>query len=819
MGKQENYLGWHYVYSPKRILEITQNYLIFFFHYFSVVLIIHSFFAPWKREAIQHKGPGFSFKEILNVVSYNLISRSIGIIVRFFTLITWLLLESFILVLGLIVVLLWIIIPGLTLPLFILIGPKSDPGEEILKRVGNNPKSVCLQAFSSKMASFVFTRLGINLEELTTHINNTPDVSGVFSFPEPKLSSLLYSLAKNWLPLKKYLNSKKIEAKDVESCCQWSERLEEERRKNARFWELENLLQNPGVGKSWAYGYTPELDQYSTDLSQPLAFSSHLVGRKKTVSQLERILSRSQGNNCLIIGEPGVGKQTIILNLAKLCKEGKINSRLAHKRVLSLNINLIIAGTQSFSQAKGELETIIKEAGRAGNVILVVNRMEDYLSNEEGKVNISDVFVKALRDDRVQVIGTTTPDNFQKYIFPNQEILKYFEKIEAVAPTSQEALVILEDTVLSFEKKTKTYTSYQALVEAIEKSNQYLVDIPFPEKAIDLVDEACTLMAGKPEPRLVTPKEIDFILAEKTKVPLGEIEKEEIEKLKKLEEYLHRRIVDQQEAIEALANVMRRTRLGITKSEKPIGSFLFLGPTGVGKTETAKTLAACYFGSEKQMVRLDMSEYQGEVGFNKALGYPQTNEPGIFAKEIRKNPFAVLLLDEIEKTDPKILNLFLTILDEGFFTDNFGKKIDCRNLIIIGTSNAGSEFIRQEINNGVPGEKLNQDVLEYVQKEMIFSPEFLNRFDGVIVYKPLTHDHLKQIAKLLLTDLNLRLAKKEISIKITDELVDKVATLGYQPTFGARPMARVIQDKIENVVAQKILSGKLKRGEVIEINL
>ncbi len=819
MGKSENYLGWHYVYSPKRILEITRNYLIFFFHYFSIRILARSFLAPWKRETIERQKPGLNFTEILNVISYNLISRSIGAFIRFFTLIIWLLLESLALVLGLIVVLIWIIIPGLTLPLFILIGPKSDPGEEILKRVGNNPKSVCLQALSLKMASFVFTRLGINLKELTAHINNTPDASGVFSFPEPKLSSLLYSLAKNWLPLKKYLNSKKIEAKDVESCCQWFERLEEERRKDARFWELENLLQNPGIGKGWAYGYTPELNQYSTDLSQPLAYSSHLVGRKKTVSQLERVLARSQGNNALLVGEPGVGKQTIILNLAKHCQEGKINPKLAHKRVLGLNINLILASTQAFSEAKGKLETIIKEAGSAGNIILVVNRIEDYLSNEEGKVNLADVFIKVLRDDKVQVVGTTTPDNFQKYVFPNSEILKYFEKVEAIPPSPQEALVILEDTVLDFEKKTKTCVLYQSLVEAIEKSDQYLVDIPFPEKAIDLVDEACTLMASKPEPRLITPREIDFILAEKTKVPLGEIEKEEIEKLKKLEEYLHKRIVDQQEAVEALANVMRRTRLGITKSGKPIGSFLFLGPTGVGKTETAKTLAASYFGSEKQMVRLDMSEYQGEVGFNKALGYPQTNEPGIFAKEIRKNPFAVLLLDEIEKTDPKILNLFLTILDEGFFTDNFGKKIDCRNLIIIGTSNAGSEFIRQEINDGVNGEKLNHDVLEYVQKEMIFSPEFLNRFDGVIVYKPLTHEHLRQIAKLLLTDLNLRLADKEISVKITNELVDKIATLGYQPTFGARPMARVIQDKIENVVAQKILSGKLKRGEVIEINL
>jgi ATP-dependent Clp protease ATP-binding subunit ClpC len=264
---------------------------------------------------------------------------------------------------------------------------------------------------------------------------------------------------------------------------------------------------------------------------------------------------------------------------------------------------------------------------------------------------------------------------------------------------------------------------------------------------------------------------------------------------------------------------MRRSRSGITKMNKPIGTFLFMGPTGVGKTETTKALAALYFGSEEKIIRFDMSEYQGETGLKKALGNPDTAEPGTFAQFIRQLPFAVLLLDELEKTDPKIMNLLLVLLDEGFITDNFGKKIDCRHLIVIGTSNAGSEYIRKRITQKVDYETLRQEIVEYVQEEKIFSPELLNRFDEVVVYHPLSETDVIQIAKLLLQDLNKRLAGKEISIKITDDLARRVAQLGYQPEFGARPMKRVIQDKIEDQIAQRLLKGDVKRGEEIEINI
>jgi ATP-dependent Clp protease ATP-binding subunit ClpC len=277
---------------------------------------------------------------------------------------------------------------------------------------------------------------------------------------------------------------------------------------------------------------------------------------------------------------------------------------------------------------------------------------------------------------------------------------------------------------------------------------------------------------------------------------------------------------------------MRRARVGITKGAKPIGSLLFMGPTGVGKTETAKALAEGYFGNENRMIRFDMSEYQGEDALDRVIGSLGTNEPGAFAKTIREKPFSLLLLDEIEKSHPNILNLFLVMIDEGYFTDAFGKKVDCRNLIIIGTSNAGTELIREKLSQKHdPGskkktiqdrenmDKLEREVVDYVQRKGIFSPEFINRFDAVVIYRPLTHENLLEIAKLMLANLNKRLKKKDLSIKITDKLLEKVVKLGYDPAFGARPMNRVIQDKIEDQIAQKLLRGELRKGEEVEIEI
>jgi ATP-dependent Clp protease ATP-binding subunit ClpA len=314
---------------------------------------------------------------------------------------------------------------------------------------------------------------------------------------------------------------------------------------------------------------------------------------------------------------------------------------------------------------------------------------------------------------------------------------------------------------------------------------------------------------------LVKTEDVEEVVHRKTEIPVGEIALAEKQTLLHLEKILHRRVIGQDEAIVAIANAMRRSRSGIASEKKPIGSFLFMGPTGVGKTETAKTLAQVYFGSEKRMLRFDMSEYQNADSLVRIIG--GGSERGILTREVIDSPFSLLLLDEIEKAHPDILNLFLQVLDDGRLTDNTGRTVDFTNTIIIATSNAGAELIRQSVKE-FRDKDIKERLLDYLQKEGLFRPEFLNRFDALIIFKPLTEDQTGQVAELMFNDLNRRLKTKEIQVNVTPELIAKVSKLGYSPEYGARPLRRVIQDKIEDIIAKKLLSGEIQRGQTVTIN-
>jgi ATP-dependent Clp protease ATP-binding subunit ClpC len=313
--------------------------------------------------------------------------------------------------------------------------------------------------------------------------------------------------------------------------------------------------------------------------------------------------------------------------------------------------------------------------------------------------------------------------------------------------------------------------------------------------------------------------DVDDFLSVKFNISLGALQIQEKEKLLHLEELLHQRVINQEEAISVISSALRRSRLKVSSAKKPIGSFLFLGPTGVGKTETAKALSNIYYGSEEAMLRFDMSQYRGEEGLERLIGSIKLGTPGELTAELTDHPFSLLLLDEFEKSSPEIYNLFLTLLDEGYIASSIGKKINAKNTIIIATSNAGGEFIRERLQQGLQEHPLQKALVEYIQREKIFSPELLNRFDSVVVFSPLSEGQLREVAKLQLEDLNERLAVKEVSVAVTAELIKKLATAGFDPQFGARAMKRVISEKIEDQVAKRLLEGTVKKGERIEIGL
>ncbi|MCJ7827773.1 AAA family ATPase, partial [Patescibacteria group bacterium] len=748
----DNYFEWHYAFIPVKILHSTLNLLIFFWHFFSIGILLKTLFSPWKRQIVTRTKPGLDLGEIFERITFNLISRVIGAMVRVSLILFWLVLEIITIPLGLTFFSIWIILPLITLPLYFIFADRVDPVAKIIRRPTLDWKDLLKSITHSKTALFFLKRLDLSVEQIT-QLPIGPEHQKIITaklkkLPKPTVANVWYLLAKNWPPLAQLLKDHHYTPADLKLLGLWFRRRQQALKKSAALWDLDNLMKIPPLGKDLAYGYTPNLDRYCLDLARPLPYSHHLVGRTKTTKQMEQILSRSTGNNIILVGEPGVGRNTIVEELAKKIKEGMVTPSLTHRKVYSFGLRRLLSEKKSLTEAKGLVEKILAEAAYAGNIILVIETFDRFISNGAGRHDLTALFNQASQRG-TQIIGVTTPDDFARYIYPNQEVLKHFQKVEAEPPTKQEAQTILEDTLYYYEKRNGVFVTYAALKEVIEKVDKYVVNIPFPEKAIDLLDETC-VWASQNEIKTITPKEINKVISVKTKIPLEDITQQEKEKLAHLEDYIHERVIDQEEAVTAVSRAMRRARTGISKIDKPIGSFLFMGPTGVGKTETAKALAEAYFGSDQRMIRFDMSEYQSQDALERIIGNVKTGQPGLFAKRLRNNPFSLLLLDEIEKTTPQVLNLFLTMLDEGYFTDTFGKKVDCRNLIIIGTSNAGTELIRQKIQEDLPEAELEKTVVDHVQKKGIFSPEFLNRFDAVVIYRPLSKQNLLKIARLML---------------------------------------------------------------------
>ncbi|MFH2013571.1 MAG: AAA family ATPase [Patescibacteria group bacterium] len=615
-----------------------------------------------------------------------------------------------------------------------------------------------------------------------------------------------------------------MKAEDVDHVVAWEDYVEHEFKVKKQFWRLENLMKIRGIGKQWAAGYTVNLDRYSIEVSKIIRkqdLSIHLMAHEKEVYAIERILARSGENNILLIGRPGVGRSTIAYSFAKKACEGRSFSNLNDKRILELDIQAALAGLDTEGEMLRRLKIIFSEAVSAGNVILIIDEIHNYLGSNKGPgaINIGPVIAPYLSSPNFQVIGISSYDGWHKYIENNSTIRRSFVKLEINEPDKLKTILILEDMLPGLEKKYKVYVNYRVLRDIVELTDQYIQNIPFPEKAIDLLTEILVYTKRQGKNKVLS-EYVNQIISERTEIPVGAIKEEERQKLLNLEKIIHKRIINQEEAVKMISEAMRRARAGVQEGKRPIGSFLFLGPTGVGKTETSKALANAYFGSSERMIRFDMSEYQQIQAISRLIGMPEKDEPGLLTKAIADDPFSLVLFDEIEKTNPNILNLFLQVFDEGWLTDAFGRKVSFRNSIIIGTSNAGAELIRQKVRQGKGLETFKDELIDYLLKQNLFRPEFLNRFDAVVVFKPLTHENLIEIAKLMLTSLANRLYEgKGIRFVISHELVDMVAKLGYEPEFGARPMRRVIQDKIESKIARDILENNLKRGDFVEIKL
>ncbi len=686
--------------------------------------------------------------------------------------------------------------------------------------------------------NFVFSRLLLDMKNIKKEVRKKVSRQANYSkdFQETMVEALkiaqkkkhqritvgdvLTALAKHNPVFQKILINHKLKIQDIENLTWWLESLEARIKERKKWWEYQNLMKKGTLAKEWTAGYTLTLDKYSTDwteIAKKQGFPE-IIGHKKEIESVERILGRREYNNVLLVGQPGIGRKGIVQGLVRRAVLGQSLADVNYKRVVELNVSGLLAAIADPEKVEAVLDRIFREAIGAGNIILVINEFHNFVGVQPGpgRVDISGVLSSYLHLPQFQIVAVTSFAGLHKNIEQNPSILNLFAKVEVLEISEREVMMILENLALFLEQKYKLFVSYPALREIVSLTKRFMPSLVFPKKANDLLDEVMIYVKKSTKDKVLLPSHVAKIITEKTQVPVGEMEVKEKEVLLNLEKLIHERIINQDTAVKEVSTALRRARAEVTIRKGPMGTFLFLGPTGVGKTETSKALAQIYFGSEARMIRLDMSEFQNVKDIPRMIG--GKGEEGLLTTPVRESPFSLILLDEIEKAHPNILNLFLQVLDEGFLTDGLGRKVDFKNSIIISTSNAGYRIILEALKTKEKWQGIKQKLLDYIFEKGIFRPEFINRFDAVVVFWPLSKENLLAIVELMLRVLKKNLKEKGIDFEITLPLKEKIVELGYDPTFGARAMRRVIQDKVENVLASALLSGQLKRGNKVEVD-
>ena len=653
-------------------------------------------------------------------------------------------------------------------------------------------------------------------------------------------------------------------------------------------------LQMPKNQKGKQGSTTPTLDQYSRDLTAMAADGTldPVVGRDKEIARLIQILSRRTKNNPCLVGEPGVGKTAIVEGLAQRIISGMVPDSVKNKRVVVLDLSGMVAGSKYRGEFEERIRNVINEVRSNQGILLFIDELHTIIGagGAEGALDASNILKPSLSRGEIQLIGATTLEEYRKYIEKDAALERRFQPVTVEEPSEEESIEILKGLRPYYEKHHGVAIEDSALEAAVKMSERYINDRFLPDKAIDIIDEAASKvrlggyrmapevdalelelheiqkdkekavkqadlsMAKELQARQreieteiskykekeerrnkrkkisVTEVSVADIISDWTKIPVQRLTEGETKRLARLEKELHKRVIGQEEAVKAVAQAVKRGRVGLKDPNRPIGSFLFLGPTGVGKTELSKALAEAVFGSEQAMIRVDMSEYMEKHSVSKLIGSPPGyvgyDEGGQLSEKVRRNPYSVLLFDEIEKAHPDVFNILLQVLDDGHITDAHGRKVDFKQTIIIMTSNAGAQAIIEPKKLGFLSnndekqdyERMKSGVMEEVRR--LFKPEFLNRIDEIMVFHPLNKTHIKKIVNIMLKTLEKRCKEQlDIQLKITESVKDFLAEAGFDSKYGARPLRRAIQTKLEDPMANALLEGTIKRGDTVRIQL
>lgn len=614
-----------------------------------------------------------------------------------------------------------------------------------------------------------------------------------------------------------FMQKNNLNNDDVINVCYWA------RRKFSPddFSKKTIRLLGPGVFDTLVESWNYELKKYSKNLTSEVlakAFPPNNAGREKEYGELITALSRKKSSNVILIGEPGVGKMSLVEFLAYESFFGYTPQDLCGKKVFELFPDRILSGANNTGELETRLVSVLSEIMHSENAIVVIQGIESIFGGSGFNMDISGVLMEYLESDRIKIIGTTTQITYASYIENKPSIRDLFEKVDIKELDRAPTLLLLTDKARGTEAQYGVFITYPALKQVVLLSPSYFPDRFFPGRAIDLLESVASKISLDKKKIIEAQDVIEFVQG-KTNIALSEPDEHEKELLLSLEEKMHQRVIGQEEAISAVANTLRRLRSGFKNEKKPISVMLFLGPTGVGKTETAKALAAEYFGDQKAMIRLDMSEYQTQEQIRRILGESPGEEivANALTDKAEKNPFSLILLDEFEKAHPHLLDIFLQIFDEGRVTDNRGKTVSFTNTIIIATSNAGSEFIREKINKGETS--IKEELVEHLLKNNIFKPELMNRFDDVIVFRPLTQEEILKVSRILLAESLSTLSDNGIKLFFDDNVVSKIAEEAYDPTFGARNIRRYIEDNVESYISKLILQDQIKKGGEAKIGI
>ncbi len=814
------FFQWYVHDGVRALLGAWRVWAGFVWRVFHIAHHARTLLAPWHRDVSFRKRRGLHPILFLKRLANNLFARVIGAIVRTVVIATGLVLLCCVSIAYSVALVTYIALPMVAVGIAVAV-------------FAATPQSLALAALAALAiacvgggAFYVYrrTRAHVPYREMSfAQLHAQPWFARVYARLDIARADVTDAMLADFAQFESLLARKSVTPREFAQIVEWEIERQEEEERRALWWRPAMLARVRPIGLHWVYGYTVHLDRYSVDLTRgddSEYARAVFVGRENARHLLRMTLERPRDNNAMLIGDVGVGKKTLLHHMAREIRTGAFDAlpHLRDKRIVLLDLAAALADAQHADGGIDHfLHNIFHEAAYAGNVVLAIENFHHFIRDSKASYDVTPIIAEYLHLPTFQVIALLPRKVYNRDITQRADLLKYFTPIMVDEASEEEALAALRNH-FAYSERDRVLFSYQAQRAIVRLSGRYRAEAPLPERAIDLATEALLYWRDHATAAYVREDDVRAFLTQKTGMPMGKISAGERAKLLNMERILHERIIGQDDAVCEIAEAVRILRSGIADPTKPMASFLFLGPTGVGKTETAKALAATYYGDEKKMIRIDMSEFQGPDAVRLLIGDEATGEQGRLTTAAREEPYALLLLDELEKAHPRALDIFLQILDEGYVTDAFGDKANFRNMIIIATSNAGALFLREALARGERITDIKPRLIDKIIADGIYRPEFLNRFGEIILFRPLTKDEAGKVARLMLASLVQRIKReRSIAVHIDDSAVPVIVRNGYDEAFGARALARYIDDTVADIIARKIIADGIAAGGEITV--